>query len=546
MLGVLRAGVGRSRRAYAALLAVVLMAGFIFTVADAKKASSATAPTLPTLSGAKEGKAVPTDTAAPTNDGTRAPAPPANVRYNRPTLSDSDYAAAKAVANNAPVQAKPSAPADPTSLLPLTIGGGGGPGGVYNFEGDSQGGPGGGWVPPDTHGATGNNQYVEVTNSDITAWSLATNPPTLLFNTSLNSFLGGSSTSYFDPRAIYHPIYNRWFIVSAAFEQTNGVQPLSIRVTNSPNIASGGCTYTVNTHALTSGTAFWDYNQVGFDHDALMLTANIFDPGFVYAAAQFWPLAEMTSCLGLSYWEINGFSGTLAPPMVYDRNAISYLTAFVGTGINVWGVRDTGRIPPSVVSGVFVDTADQGSPPNADQNASIDKIDTIDGRFQNASTQVGDYLYQVHTRPLGSFAATQWYKINTASSSLVKDCTFFASNTSDDFNPSITANGSGDVFLNWSATRVTTAANTQARAAGIEATDATTSCAGMTQVAYGVGQEYGNGNSNVDVLRWGDYSAIFMKFNQKRAMAVNEIIAPSGGTGVGSVWTTKIAQVQFA
>jgi hypothetical protein len=68
----------------------------------------------------------------------------------------------------------------------------------------------------------------------------------------------------------------------------------------------------------------------------------------------------------------------------------------------------------------------------------------------------------------------------------------------------------------------------------------------LTQAVYGSGPEYGNSNGVAELFRWGDYSAVYMRStNQNHALAVNEIPASSGATGVSNVWSSKIAEVRF-
>src|SRR4051794_30373802 len=81
-----------------------------------------------------------------------------------------------------------------------------------------------------------------------------------------------------------------------------------------------------------------------------------------------------------------------------------------------------------------------------------DNLDTGDSRFVNASTQVGDSLWNVHTIALGSFAAPKFYQVRPSTASVLQSGFFFASGTSFDFNPSIAANTSNDVFVTWNAT----------------------------------------------------------------------------------------------
>src|SRR5213078_4126722 len=85
----------------------------------------------------------------------------------RSTMGDSDYAAAKQGANSAyaPGVTKPF-PLAPTPLGPPVIK-------TINFDGHSETD---GLFPPDTHGAVGASNFVEVTNSHFDVWNKASTP----------------------------------------------------------------------------------------------------------------------------------------------------------------------------------------------------------------------------------------------------------------------------------------------------------------------------------------------------------------------------------
>src|SRR5262249_56857292 len=98
---------------------------------------------------------------------------------------------------------------------------------AINMGGLSQGG--GIWIPPDTHGAVGASQFVEVVNQKLAVYSKAT-PPKLLKNVSLQSFFGYTAPppGLFGPRVIYDRTWKRWIVVANALHESAGVQKLLI------------------------------------------------------------------------------------------------------------------------------------------------------------------------------------------------------------------------------------------------------------------------------------------------------------------------------
>ena len=98
-----------------------------------------------------------------------------------------------------------------------------------NRAGLSQGS--GVWIPPDTHGAVGTNQFVEVVNQKLAVYSKTT-PPKLLKSVTLDSFFGYTAPSpgLFAPRVVYDRTWKRWIVVANALHESAGIQKLLIAV----------------------------------------------------------------------------------------------------------------------------------------------------------------------------------------------------------------------------------------------------------------------------------------------------------------------------
>jgi len=151
-------------------------------------------------------------------------------------------------------------------------------------------------------------------------------------------------------------------------------------------------------------------------------------------------------------------------------------------------------------------------PPNARQPGTSQVIDTLDARFQNASTQLDDSLFNVHTINVAGFATPRWYEIDTAATNVVQSGLFFTTATSDDFNPSITVNDDKDVSVTWSATdlgsRETGGFFPQIRASGRLHTDPSGVIPSGSLIFQSPTALTGNFDPSLNAQRWGDYSAI--------------------------------------
>src|SRR5262249_7229985 len=152
-------------------------------------------------------------------------------------------------------------------------------------------------------------------------------------------------------------------------------------------------------------------------------------------------------------------------------------------------------------------------------------LDTLDTRFQNASTQRGTSLFNVHTINFSTFPTPRWYELDLANHAVVQSGLFFGTETSDDWNPSIVASDSNDVFVTWSSSNLGAGGGhppylPQVRASGRLSTDPS----GVISPGVVVFE------STVPYLsfRWGDYSAVTLDPNNAScAWGVNEKVNAS-------------------
>jgi hypothetical protein len=411
-------------------------------------------------------------------------------------------------------------------------------GGVFAGVGNAE--ACGGCRPPDTHGAAGLDQFVEVTNFNINVYSKT--PPDFAQQLSVRfaDFFNYQAQVMFDPRVLYDRTWNRWVIYAEAFPQDDGPQYIFIAISTGPDATGPYYKYAINVR-VAAPDDFWDFGQVGMDQDAVVFTANIFegDSG-PYRTTRMFAVAKARLYNGLG-WGVplwTGLFGTLAPPVVLDQNARTFLVAATPASnlIYKYTLRDSSHPGDQTLALSTIPVADYSFPPNASQPGTASQLDTLDARFQSWSTQVGDRLFQVHTVAFGSFPTPLWYEFNTTTDTVEQAGFFYASPTSHDFNPSIVANDARDVFVTWSSTeqgtRLVGGANAQVRFSGRRAADP----AGFIDAGTAV---FTSG-SPYTLFRWGDYSAVTIDpRNPLQAWLVNENIADS------TTWGSTIAWVGF-
>ncbi|MBI5504089.1 MAG: hypothetical protein HY899_04785, partial [Deltaproteobacteria bacterium] len=315
------------------------------------------------------------------------------------------------------------------------------------------------------------------------------------------------------------------------FAASKGASPLS-----------GWWIYSVN--VTSAPDDFWDFGGLGMDQDAVIITANNFN-GASYVDSRLLTIAKAPfyNGRGLSIPMLTGLSGTLQPPIVLDQDAQTYVVAAedntTGT-VRKYTLENTSRPLDVSIASSTISVGTWGIPPDASQPDTTDKVDTLDGRFQNASTQNGGMLWQTHTIGAGPFPIPKWYKLDVETDTMVSTGLYFVYEGSHDFNPSIAANADGDFFVTWAMTCPTPGTscpngtkNAQMRFSGKRVADPSVLGNNPTG-AFGIS------SSSYADYRFGDYSAVSIDpVTPGRAWVTNEFF-----TGPTS-WGSRIARIGY-
>lgn len=451
----------------------------------------------------------------------------------RPTIDRETYQRLKTQAQAHQPSVKPALLAAPTPKV--TVQG-------INCSGkkDTQG-----LRPPDTHGAAGTAQFVEVTNSSLTVFSKADfskagDCPPAKLNVSLNAFFGYTPQTIFDPRAVYDTTWNRWIISAEAFNESSTVQRHFLAISKTADATGPYFIYNIDVDIENDGD-FWDFPQLGINQDAVILTANIFPADGGFQGSRVIPIAKARLYNGLSF-PISVFDtpiGSIAPPLVLDQNSISYLIAAPQSGSSLQLFKLTNSANASQASLMQLGNISVPAftlPPSARQPGTTITLDTSDSRFVNASTQVGNTLWQVHTVNFRGSPTPKFYKIKIASGvgTVEQSKFFFASPTSDDWNASIFAPNANSAFVTWSSTDPAKNINAQVRVSSCN----TATCNFGTGLALFTSPvPYEGSGSNPE--RWGDYSAVTPDPGSSRAWVVNQ------KNDSRTVWGSRYGRIGF-
>lgn len=439
----------------------------------------------------------------------------------RPTMGEAEYQQAKKTANQtAGLTSLRSGTASSFANLPATVK-------DVNCTGLTQSG----WVPPDTHGAMGHSHYVQVVNSHIRMYdragitgdmNIACGPA--VKSVSLNAFVGYFTQALFDPRVVYDPQWRRWIVTAPAFPESGTLMRHFVAISQTSNPTGGWWIYNLN---MGASGEFYDYPQLGFDADGLILTANLFKPGYIGSRVTFLSKSRAYNGLGIPYCNWGGgplnFT-TIAPPIVRDLGNETWLASAGGNRsvVRVSRWNNSGHLCGNYLGYKDIPVPAYSIPPAAPQPGTTATLDTLDARFVNNSTQIGSYLYNVHAVAVGP-AAVRRYQLNVPAGT-ASTITFFSSGISSDFNASIAVTDGLSEYITFS--RSDAATFPEVRFAGKQNAD----------VGFGLGTAFTSAQSLTGQSgRWGDYSAVTIDpANTNWAWAVNEM------ANTGTTWGSRI------
>jgi hypothetical protein len=469
------------------------------------------------------------------------PAPESPAVPFRPTMGDAEYRSLKAAATSG-INPRTSA----ASQVPLHgISGASAYTGGNRNDNSSVGEPF--WFPPDSNGTVGSAQFVETVNNYLNVYSKA---GVLLKHTSLTALMG-SSTSTFDPRVLWDPNWSRWVVTADSFPVDSSHQYFWIAVSRTSSATGSWFVYFTNTNSFTGSGSFWDYPSLGLQQDSIIFTANVFGTSSFLGAYAF-ALSKAQAYNGHTQgFKVFGhLSATLQPPNVLgsDLNGFAWLAAAASGTIQMYAMENPSSPNNTFLFGPYTVTGVGGYsvPPSATQpspcGGGTNALDTSDTRFVNASAQIGDRLYQVHSVNFGG-PAVRYYVIRGLlgfAPAVAESGTFWATGTSSDWNASIAADSLGEIVVTWSSVDAGSSPyNAQVRYVGKQSGDPVISGAVGNPLITSGACLTGNYDSNFGLQRWGDYSRVSPDTTAQHFWIINEDIINA------NTWGTEFGNVNF-
>lgn len=347
-------------------------------------------------------------------------------------------------------------------------------------------------APPDSTGAIGPADYVEIVNSQIAVFSRSS--LSLISTSTLHDFIGDTGDTpdpYCDVQVQWDPSSNRWLFSFLFCNESSHLQfvvfgwsktsdPTNLSADNS-NSSSGWCAFGARSDPL-----LLDYDKLGHNSKYIILGGNFYDetnapdsnPPFVTAAIAWFakPANGVTTCptptahntgnpllngdhvtKTFTPVPVNTFTGSGDGYIVsaYDPAGNNGVAPGARTKLAVWHVDSSGVLHQNSDITVLSFTFPEPAP----ELASTNVIDTLDGRLTQAVGDPATGIWTSHTVDgPGGRSVLRWYeiKVSGTTASLAQQGTI-ASATDFVFNGAISPrfdHGGAAVFYNRSSASI--------------------------------------------------------------------------------------------
>jgi len=417
------------------------------------------------------------------------------------------------------------------------------------------------FVPPDTNGAPGFNQYVQMVNVTIAVYDKRTGTPLMTpvpIHTLWTGFGGPcefDTPDGGDPVVLYDHLAKRWLVSQLQYNSDFSATSQCVAISTTSD-----ATGSYNRYEFDFGANFPDYPKFGIWPDAYYNTVNVFPPhGFAGAEACAFDRNAMlagrpanmicfqqpSSVSSLLPSDLDG--STLPPagaPNYFDGLADSshlYLFKFHADFANPANSTFSG---PSLISvAPFNEICARATTvacvpePNPGE-----KVDGLSDRvmFRLAYRNFGDHesLVVNHTVAGGALAGDRWYEIrNPGSAPFVFQQGTIVDPNKNYWLGSVAMDKAGNLALGFSASGKQLPPSIYV--AGRTPNDALGTLSGPLVLAGGVGVQ------TQSFKRWGDYSAMTLDPNDDCTFWYTNEYYPAAGN-FSFNWSTRISSFKFS
>ncbi len=420
------------------------------------------------------------------------------------------------------------------------------------------------YAPPDTVGAVGATQYVQVVNTGFAVFDKASKatvygpvPTSNLWA----GFGGGCQTNNDgDATVIYDKAANRWVISQFSVSTTPYLQCVAVSQTSD---ATGA----YNRYAFSYGnTAFPDYPKTGVWPDGYYTTFNIFN-GNRFGGAKLCafdrtsmlsgaPATQQCFQLSSSFGGVlpSDLDGSTPPP----TGSPNYLLNFGSNSLNLWKFHVDWATPGNTTLSAAKNIPVSAFAPACaggtcvPQSGVTQQLDSLADRlmfrlaYRNfTGTGAHESLVVTHSvnpngsgRKAASASAVRWYEIRNpgGTTPTVFQQSTFAPDSSFRWMGSIAMDKQGNAALGYSVSSSTL--HPGVRYTGRLATDPLNTMQAETTIFTGAGSQTGS-----NLTRWGDYSAMTVDpVDDCTFWYTNEYLPANGAFN----WSTRIGSFKFS
>jgi hypothetical protein len=387
-------------------------------------------------------------------------------------------------------------------------------------------------APPDSTGAIGPNNYVEMVNQQIGVYDRSLN---LLSSSADGTFVGaGTNLSVSDPQLQWDGRGGRWLYAAVGIATGGNVLLFGWSKTSDPSdLSNGWCRF-----GIQRGSSLDDYPKLGHDDNFISIGANVYNDsiGYAFLTANIFaipkPAAGDTSCAvgSATYYAdathvLHNADASVAftpvPANTADASALGYIVAahspVDGTGssapkVMVWHLALLSG-SPSLVSDGDVAISSFAVPAPVPQPGTSFTLDTLDARLTQAvavndpSAGGAKGIWTQHTVAGASGrSVVRWYEIMGGSPPTLRQQGEVSSTTDFVFNGAVSPSiggASAAVFYNrgGSATLPLIAAQTRSGSTPLGNLDAGELLLGQSSAAD---QDFTC--TSTAPCRWGDYA----------------------------------------
>lgn len=308
----------------------------------------------------------------------------------------------------------------------------------------TNGAPQGNWIPPDPHCAVGPNHVIFVDNGRVRILDKKGNPlRTININTWFSNVQPGVGA--FDCKIFYDHHDNRWVMVW--LDQDNAAQRGLFLLSVSDDENPIGTWYNWALPSSRNGNTFnggWgDYQGVGFDSEAIYITANNFSFGgsYQYTTLRIIEKSQLYANTAgqvdwIDFWNLRDQGSDvfgIRPSIVWGNPGEYYLVSVPrffsnNTYFTIFKITNPTTTPQ--ISSVRVPVTAWSLAPNANQlGGSSTLLEGGGSNVRNEPVYRDGYLYAVHSIASGTgnqFSSVRYVKIRVSDNSVAEDVAFGA------------------------------------------------------------------------------------------------------------------------